>query len=91
MPVASTVTVSATATVVVVPNGAAADLEWVKVKNTAGAAATVYIGGSAVTTTAGFPVEAGASEVFGLRSGETLYGIVASGTQVVNLLKARNS
>lgn len=49
--------------------------------------ATVSLGGSAVTTAAGFPLAAGESATFDLGSGDALYGIVVSGTQAVNVLR----
>lgn len=49
-------------------------------------AATVFVGDSGVTTGAGFPVNAGQQVSIGLTGGESLYGIVASGTVTVNLL-----
>lgn len=50
-------------------------------------AATVYIGGAGVTTATGFPIAAGASMGFDLRSAtDEVYGIVASGTVEVRVL-----
>lgn len=49
--------------------------------------ATVYIGSSAVTTSTGFPVAAGEAYAFDLDAAETVYGVVASGTQAVNVLR----
>lgn len=49
-------------------------------------AATVYVGGSAVTTSIGFPLAAGGTLSLDLAAGEELYGIVASSTCAVNVL-----
>ncbi len=48
------------------------------------AGVTVYLGDAAVTTSTGFPVAAGGVFTWGL-AGESIYGIVASGTQAVNV------
>lgn len=56
----------------------------VRLKNTG--AAVVAVGGSDVTATTGFEIAAGGEESFNLDAGETLYGIVASGTLVVEVL-----
>lgn len=47
---------------------------------------TIYVGGSAVTTATGVPLYAGESLPLDEVS-EKLYGITATGTQVVNVLK----
>jgi hypothetical protein len=52
------------------------------------ATATVYLGGSGVTTS-GYGLPTGCSVTIDLDSGESLYGIVASGTQTVHTLKNR--
>lgn len=50
-------------------------------------AATIYIGGSGVTTATGFPIAAGESMSFDLRSAtDEIYGIVASGTVAARVL-----
>lgn len=49
--------------------------------------ATVYIGGSGVTTAAGYPVAAGEAFSFDLSPGDDLYGVVAADTQAVNVLR----
>jgi hypothetical protein len=49
-------------------------------------AVTVFVGGSAVTTSTGFPVAAGASFSADLDKGEGLWGIVATGTASVIVL-----
>lgn len=48
------------------------------------AGATVYLGDAAVTTAAGFPVAAEGVFTWPM-AGESIYGIVASGTQAVNV------
>jgi hypothetical protein len=53
---------------------------------------TVYLGGAAVTAdttagTGGFPLAAGDSLAITSAEGEALYGIVATGTQSVNVLR----
>lgn len=50
--------------------------------------ATVYLGGSGVTTGAGYPLAEGEAMAFDLSPGESLFGIVASGTQAVNVLRS---
>lgn len=51
-------------------------------------AATIYIGGSSVTTATGSPVAAGTwGPTFDLGPGEPLYGIVASGTVEARVLE----
>lgn len=51
-------------------------------------AATVFIGGSGVTTTDGSPVAAGSwGPGMDLSDGEAVYGIVASGTVEVRVLE----
>lgn len=51
-------------------------------------ASTVYLGDSGVTTANGFPLAAGASVSFEMDDqGDTLYGIVASGTVEVRVLE----
>lgn len=83
------VTVATTATVI---STAANDRDGhsVCVQNPAGGA-TVYIGGSGVTTSS-YGVALGESSDISidLLQGEVLYGIVASSTQTVNVLRAGN-
>lgn len=55
---------------------------------TAPAAATLYIGGSGVTSTTGFAVAAGASVSLDLQSGEDVYGVLASGTGTAYVLRS---
>jgi len=54
---------------------------------TAPVAATLYIGGSGVTSTTGFAVAAGASVSLDLQSGEDVYGVLASGTGTAFVLR----
>lgn len=49
--------------------------------------ATVFLGGAGVTAAAGFPAAAGEPYTFDLAPGDALYGIVASGSQAVNVLR----
>ncbi len=52
---------------------------------------TVYIGGAGVTTTSyGVALAGGADISIDLLQGEVLYGVVASSTQNVNVLRAGN-
>ena len=52
-------------------------------------AVTLYIGGSNVTTAAGYPLDAGAEIGMDFESGsEILYGIVATGTAEIAVLAA---
>lgn len=54
---------------------------------TNGGDAAVFLGASGVTTGTGFGLAAGASMALDLQPGESLYGIVASGTQAVSVLR----
>lgn len=55
------------------------------------ASTTVYIGGAGVTTTDyGCALAGGADISVDLQQGEILYGVVASSTQNVNVLRAGN-
>ncbi len=55
------------------------------------ASTTVYIGGTGVTTTDyGVALAGGADISIDLLQGEILYGVVASSTQSVNVLRAGN-
>lgn len=60
---------------------------WVEIYNPG--TSTVYLGGATVDTTNGRPVVTGASWSFPLSHGDGLYGIVASGTQVVTVFRGR--
>lgn len=52
------------------------------------AGATVYLGGSGVTTTTGYPLAAGESFTADLGPGDTLFGIVVGpATQAVNVIR----
>ena len=52
------------------------------------AGATVYIGGEGVTTTSyGFALTGGTDMAVEMQDGEKLYGVVASSTQTVNVLR----
>lgn len=53
-----------------------------------GASASVYLGGPDVDTTDGFPLAASAVQEVLVDSGEILYGIMATGTQDVNVLRS---
>lgn len=60
----------------------------VNVQNPTGSGATVYVGGSDVSTTDyGYALAAGTEVAVELLKGEALYGIVASGTLTVNVLR----
>lgn len=50
-------------------------------------AATVYIGGSGVTTAAGYPLAAGEHMTFDVSNADLTFGIVASGTVEVRVLE----
>ena len=49
-------------------------------------AATVFVGGSGVTTSNGFPLAAAGTLSIDLAAGEEIYGIVATGTVAVSVL-----
>ena len=77
----SAVTVAATATLVV----AADDLNrHVYLHN--GGGAKIYIGDETVTTASGFHLANNESIELFIPSRQTLYGVVASGTNVINVL-----
>lgn len=60
----------------------------VNVQNPTGSGATVYLGGSDVSTSDyGYSLAAGSEVAVDLLQGEALYGIVASGTLTVNVLR----
>lgn len=74
------VTVAATATVIyAVPDNRA---RTVLVRNPS--SVSVYFGNSDVTTSNGFEIAAGNAASFVLEPDDTLYGVVATGTQVVH-------
>lgn len=56
-------------------------------KNTG--AVTVYLGGAGVTTSTGYPLAAGDQIGGDASPGEDFYGVVASGTCVVAVLRSR--
>lgn len=53
------------------------------------ASATIYVGGSDVTSATGFQVAAADTPSFDLRLNDDLYGITASGTATVRVFKTR--
>ena len=68
-------------------NFAGKDGQTVSVQNPAGGA-TVYLGGEGVTTTAyGFELVAETTFSVEMQDGEKLYGVVASSTQTVNVIR----
>ena len=75
------VTVSDTATEIVPSNGT--EHRHVLLHDPSGGA-SVFIGDSTVTTTTGFELEAQETESFRLEPGESLWGIVSTGTQTVS-------
>lgn len=58
----------------------------VRVRNAG--AASVFLGASGVTTAAGYELTTGSTVDLVLEANETLYGIVATGTQTVHVLSA---
>jgi hypothetical protein len=77
----SAVTVAETATLII----GADDLNrYVYVHN--GGGAKIYIGDESVTTTSGFHLANNESLELFVPSRQTLYGVVASGTNVINVL-----
>jgi len=63
------------------------DGQTVSVQNPSGGA-TVYLGGTGVTTTSyGFALAGGTDFSVEMQDGEKLYGVVASSTQTVNVLR----
>jgi hypothetical protein len=49
--------------------------------------AALYVGGPGVTTSTGFPVEAGERATFDLQNRDVLYGVLAASTGTVNVLE----
>lgn len=87
------VTVTTTATLIAAqPRTALDDVHWVEVVVPAGGS-TVYLGGPDVTTGTGRPLapsaSAEASWAATLGGDDNLYGIVASGSQAVRVLRSR--
>lgn len=76
------VTVATTATLIA-DGGTAMNPDDVVILNPAGNE-TVYLGSAAVTTGTGFPVAAGGVYAWAL-TGDSIYGIVASGTEDVHV------
>lgn len=81
---ASRVTVTTSATSIV---AAGSDTIGACVRNAG--TASVYLGGSGVTTSTGYELPASDTLCMDLLNNETLYGIVASGTVEVHLVKNR--
>ena len=75
------VTVATTPTLIV-----AADDQnrWVYIHNAGGA--KIYVGGNSVTTTTGFHIGNGESQELFIPIHETLYAVVASGTNAIQVL-----
>ena len=68
-------------------NYAGKDGQTVSVQNPSGGA-TVYLGGEGVTTTSyGYSLSAGSDFTVEMQDGEKLYGVVASSTQTVNVIR----
>jgi hypothetical protein len=81
------VSVGTSATALSAAEGSGSDAVSVAVSVPSGGA-TVYVGGSDVTTGNGYPVAAGQSVVLNaIAPGERVYGIVAASTQNVNVLR----
>lgn len=78
----SSVTVTTSATVLA---SAGSDHDDVVITNIG--ATEIYVGPSGVTTSVGFPVAAGGSLSVKLPAGESIYGVVASGTEACRVLK----
>lgn len=83
----ASVSVGSTATALTAAESSGSDPVSVAVAVPSGGV-TVYVGGSDVTTGNGYPLAGGAAMSIDLRQGERLYGIVASGTQSVNVLRS---
>lgn len=75
------VTVATTATLIV-----AADDQnrWIYIHNAGGA--KIYVGNADVTTSTGYHIGNGESQQIFIPSKETLYGVVASSTNVINVM-----
>lgn len=82
------VSVATTATVLVTGIGNLQDARPWLIHNAG--AAVVYIGGSDVTTANGIPVAIGEKVTGFAPANESLYGIVASGTEAVRVLAGRS-
>lgn len=85
------VTVSTTATVILDPaNGGVVDKHGAIIKLPSTAGASVFLGGSGVTTTTGYELEVGDIVDVSLVAGDVLYGIVAASTEDVHVLRDRS-
>jgi hypothetical protein len=82
---ASRVTVASTATVIAASTSARASIV-VRNRGTV----SVYLGGPTVTSSAGFELSAGDAIGIELWPGESLYGITASSTARVDVLRTKN-
>lgn len=84
MSIQTRVTVGTTATLIAQNTHAISRAE-VRLKNIG--SAVIAVGGADVLTTTGFEIAAtGGEETFNLDAGEVLYGIVATATQVMEVL-----
>ena len=77
----SAVTVATTPTLIVASDD---QNRWIYIHNSGGS--KIYVGDSAVTTSTGFHIANTESQQLFLPSKETLYGVVASGTNIINIL-----
>lgn len=64
------------------------DGQSIAVKN--GGAGSIYVGGAGVTSATGFEIATGVTFTADLAPGEDLYGISASGTNAVFILRTRS-
>lgn len=83
-----TVTTTATPLIAAHNNGTSDGMNvWCEVANNSGK--TVYLGGADVTTSNGRAVADGQSWAFTLSTGDALYGVVASTTAAVIVIRGR--
>jgi len=75
------VTVATTPTLIVASDD---QNRWIYIHN--GGGAKIYVGDSSVTTSTGFHIGNGESQQIFVPLKETLYGVVASSTNVINVL-----
>ena len=75
------VTVATTPTLIVASDD---QNRWIYIHNAGGA--KIYVGDSSVTTSTGFHIGNGESQQIFVPLNETLYGVVASSTNVINVL-----
>lgn len=80
------VTIATTATRIDADEGGSSTSQGASVYNAG--TATVYLGGSDVTTANGYPLAVGEHLSVDLALAHVLYGIVATGTQAVRVLEA---